>query len=106
MFTEICVETIGVVAQNPALRHPSGVRRIVRVADIINTTTFTYSFKMKYEIDTYFGFASKFFMKYKDTWKLIELISERDRIYLTFSRILRALLDSIECNCHSESSTG
>lgn len=42
---------------------------------------------MQYEIDTHFGSASKFFMKYKDTWKLIELISERDRIYLTFSRI-------------------
>lgn len=94
MFTEICVETIGVVTQNPTLKHPSGVRRIVKVANI-NTITFAYSFKIKYEIDTYFGSASKFFMKYKDTWKLIELISERDRIYLTFSRILRALLEPL-----------
>lgn len=43
MFTEICVETISVVAQTPTLKHPSGIRRIVRVADIY-TTTFTYSF--------------------------------------------------------------
>lgn len=57
MFTEICVETVGVVAQNSTLKHPSEIRRIVRVADV-NTTTFTYSFKIKFEIDTYFGSAS------------------------------------------------
>lgn len=84
----------------------SGIKRWVNVVESYHNICLFFLI-IQYETDTCFGSASKFIMKYKGTWELIELISERDGNTFNIQQDIEGTAwIAIEYNCHSESSTG